>query len=133
MIRSPLLEDRINYLRLYGSVGDDTFGFERYLNQKFYHSKEWRQLRDHIILRDNGCDLGHPDFPISGRILIHHLNPILSEDIVESSDFLLNPEYLVSVSFDTHNLIHYGFEQNDVPKQTERFKGDTLLWEKQNT
>ena len=133
LIRISSFEDRINYLKIYGSVGQDTFGFDRYLNQNFYHSREWKQLRDHIIVRDNGCDLAHQDYPISGKILIHHINPIVSEDIVESSDFLLNPEYLVCVSLDTHNLIHYGVQNHSVPNQTERFKGDTLLWKKQNT
>lgn len=133
LIRISSFEDRVNYLKIFGSVGQDTFGFDRYLNQNFYHSREWKQLRNHIIVRDNCCDLACPDHPISGRVLIHHLNPLLSEDIIESSDFLLNPEYLICVSFDTHNLIHYGIPVKDIPKQTERFKGDTLLWKRQNS
>lgn len=101
-------EDRFNYLKLDGSVGADTFGFDRYMNQMFYKSTEWKQLRQKIILRDNACDLGIDDYSINGRILIHHMNPIGPADIIDATEYLLNPEYLISVSFETHNAIHYG-------------------------
>lgn len=99
---------RFNYLKLGDKVGKETFGYDRYLNQRFYRTQEWRSLRDQIILRDNGCDLGHPDFPIYGRIIIHHMNPLSKNDIIQHSEYLLDPKYLICVSHDTHNAIHYG-------------------------
>lgn len=124
--------ERYKYLRLYGSIGEDTFGFDRYINQSFYKSKEWRNIRNHIIARDYGCDMAFPGYEISGQILIHHMNPITAKDIYKSSDFLLNPEYLICVSKNTHNAIHYGSEKLllDV-SQMERSPNDTLLWRKQ--
>ena len=95
---------------LFRSVGKDTFGFDRYLNQNFYRSIEWKRVRDQVIVRDNGCDLGIEDRPISGKILIHHMNPITDKDILNLTDILLNPEYLICVSHITHNAIHYGDE-----------------------
>ena len=120
--------DRIEYLRLKGSVGFDTFGFDRYLNQRFYHSTEWRRIRNYVISRDDGCDLGCPDRPIPGRIYIHHMNPITVDDIDQATDNLLNPEYLICVSHDTHNAIHYGTEVKEPEVVLERTPGDTALW-----
>ena len=110
LIRLPTFEERFRYLKLDGLVGKDTFGFDRYLNQEFYRSKEWKEVRDFVIVRDNGCDLGMDGYEIVGRIYIHHMNPITVNDIVHSSDFLLNPDYLICVSHNTHNAVHYGDE-----------------------
>lgn len=122
-------DDRFEYLKLAGMVGEDTFGFDRYINQKFYRSKEWKNIRNFVITRDLGCDLGLEGFEISGRIIIHHMNPIDKDDIIDSSDYLLNPEYLVCVSEDTHNALHYGLP-NEIPttKFAERKPNDTKLW-----
>lgn len=104
--------DRYRYLRIGGKVGEDSFGFERFLNQEFYKSFEWRKLRRQIIIRDQAYDLGHRDRPIPDGciIIIHHMNPISENDILEHSDWLMNPEYLISTTLDTHNAIHYGDE-----------------------
>lgn len=121
-------EDRFEYLKLGGVVGRSTFGFERYLNQSFYTSKEWRRTRTQIIIRDNGCDLADPDFEILGRIIIHHLNPITIEDIEFGRDCLFDPENLVCTSHMTSEAIHYG-DNSLLPKPLiERTKGDTRLW-----
>lgn len=127
LIALSTFDERLEYLMLRGTVGKDTFGFDRYLNQTFYRSKEWKQLRDYVIVRDSGNDLAVDGFTIYGKILVHHMNPITQTDIQDWSDFLLNPEYLVCVSHDTHNCIHYGFELRDI-LPTERRKGDTTLW-----
>lgn len=121
-------EERFDYLRLNGSVGKDTFGFDRYLNQQFYRSSEWKRIRDRVILRDNGCDLGVEDYEIRGRILIHHINPISVEDIHTMSDLLMNPEYLICVSHRTHNAIHYGDESLIITAPIERTQNDTCPW-----
>ena len=121
-------EDRFDYLRLNGSVGKDTFGFDRYLNQQFYRSSEWKRIRDRVILRDNGYDLGIDEYEIHGRILIHHMNPISIEDLQHMSDFLMNPEYLICVSHRTHNAIHYGDESLIVSAPIERSQNDTCPW-----
>ena len=121
-------EDRFDYLRLNGTVGKDTFGFDRYLNQQFYRSREWKRIRDLVILRDNGCDLGIDEYEIHGRILIHHMNPISIEDLQHMSDFLMNPEYLICVSHRTHNAIHYGDESLIVGAPIERSQNDTCPW-----
>lgn len=124
------LKDRFDYLRLDGSVGADTFGFDRYVNQRFYKSREWAQVRDYVIARDLGCDLGVSGYPIYGRVLVHHMNPILVKDIEQSSDALLDPEYLVCASHATHNAIHYG-DDNLLPKDpVERTMNDTCPWKK---
>ena len=127
LISISRFEDRIKYLQLNSRVGEDTFGFDRYLNQVFYKSPEWRRIRDEVILRDNGFDLAHPEHPIFDKVLVHHMNPIKKSDVLERSDFLLNPEYLICVSHDTHNRIHYGTGADEIP-QVIRTKGDTLLW-----
>lgn len=121
-------EDRFDYLRLNGSVGKDTFGFDRYLNQQFYRSSEWKRIRDRVILRDNGCDLGVKGHEIRGRILIHHINPISVEDIHTMSDLLMNPDYLICVSHRTHNAIHYGDESLIITAPIERTQNDTCPW-----
>lgn len=120
--------DRFKYLQLNGQVGADTFGFDRYLNQTFYHSYEWRKIRDHVIIRDNGCDLGVPGYEINSRIYIHHMNPISLEDIEARVSDILNPEYLICVSQQTHNAIHYGSEELLPSEPITRRPGDTKLW-----
>ena len=130
LMRLPTFEERFRYLKLDGLVGKDTFGFDRYLNQEFYRSKEWKEVRDFVIVRDNGCDLGVDGYEIVGRIYIHHMNPITVNDIVHSSDFLLNPDYLVCVSHNTHNAVHYGDEGLLVTAPVERRKNDTCPWKR---
>lgn len=131
MIALPTFEERYHYLKLDGRVGEDTFGFDRYLNQQFYKSDEWRALRDEIIIRDNGCDLGIEDREIKGqRILIHHMNPIRKEDILQRSDLLMSPEYLVCVTKNTHDAIHYSDEDLLVTVPMERSRNDTCPWKK---
>ena len=121
-------EERYDYLKLGGVVGEDTFGFDRYMNQNFYRSREWKRVRDEVIMRDNGCDLGIDGHEIRGKILIHHMNPITSEDIHRVSDYLLNPEYLICVTHRTHNAIHYGDESLIVTAPIERTQNDTCPW-----
>ena len=127
LIKIDSFDERLNYLKLGGGVGVETFGYDRWLNQKFYHSREWRQIRDKVIIRDNGCDLAMPGHEIQGKILIHHLNPIDKLDLLDSNDFIFNLNYLVCVSPETHNAIHYGTDIL-IPKETERRPGDTKLW-----
>lgn len=121
-------KERYEYLRLGGTVGADTFGFDRYLNQIFYRSMEWKSIRDFVIVRDNGCDLGIEGREIYGKILIHHMNPISAEDILKRSDLLLNPEYLISTILTTHNAIHYGDVNMLIDAPAERRKNDTCPW-----
>lgn len=124
-------EDRFKYLKLSGSVGTDTFGFDRYMNQQFYRSKEWKTVRDLVIVRDSACDLGIPGHEITGRIYIHHLNPISPDDISNSTEKLLDPNNLICVSQETHNAIHYGDDSIlDKTKFSERRPGDTCPWKK---
>ena len=128
LIQLPTFEDRFDYLRLDGVVGKDTFGFDRYLNQQFYRSSEGKRIRNQVIIRDNGCDLGIDEYEIHGRILIHHMNPISIEDLQYMSDLLMNPEYLICVSHRTHNAIHYGDESLIVTAPIERSQNDTCPW-----
>ncbi len=130
LIQLPTFIERYRYLRLTGRVGEDTFGFDRYLNQIFYRSAEWKRVRDLVIVRDNGCDLGIEDRPIYGKILIHHMNPITDKDILNATDILLNPEYLVCVSHITHNAIHYGDENLLITEPIVRTKNDTCPWKR---
>ena len=130
LITLPTYKERFNYLQLNGQVGQDTFGFDRYLNQNFYRSREWKRLRDQIILRDNGCDLGVEGYEIYGRVLIHHMNPITIRDIETMSDYLLNPEYLICTTHNTHNAIHYGDESLLCLGPIERKPNDTCPWRK---
>lgn len=125
-------EERFKYLQLVdGRVGEDTFGFDRYLNQKFYKTKEWKRLRDHLIVRDNGCDLGVDGYDIHGRVIIHHMNPITKRDILDRSDYLMNPEYLICTTHNTHNAIHYGDENLLILDPIERTPNDTCPWKQQ--
>jgi len=128
LIRLPTFEERFEYLKLRGTVGRATFGFERYLNQQFYRSREWRSTRQSIILRDNGCDLGIQDHEVFGRIIVHHMNPITIEDIENHADALFDPDNLISVSEMTDRAIHYGDASLLVKLPQERRKGDTRLW-----
>lgn len=124
-------KSRLEYLALNGEIGEDTFGFDRYLNQMFYRSKEWKKIRDVVIARDNGCDLGVEGYDIRGKILIHHLNPITKEDILNQTPYLISPEYLICVSQQTHNAIHYGIDSMMNHGQiTIRTKNDTCPWRK---
>ena len=128
LITIQTFKERYEYLRLKGFVGEETFGYDRYLNQSFYRSKEWMDIRDYVIVRDNGCDLGMPGHEIHGRILIHHMNPITKEDILRRSEFLLDPEYLISTIKLTHDAIHYGDENLLMDEPIVRTKNDTCPW-----
>lgn len=128
LILLPTFEERFKYLQLNGRVGDDTFGFDRYINQNFYRSAEWKRIRDQIIIRDNGCDLALEGYEIYGRILIHHMNPITVKDVELSTEYLMNPEYLICVTHNTHNAIHYGDEKLLTKGPVVRTKNDTCPW-----
>ena len=128
LILLPTFEERFKYLQLNGRVGDDTFGFDRYINQNFYRSAEWKRIRDQIIIRDNGCDLALEGYEIYGRILIHHMNPITVKDVELSTEYLMNPEYLICVTHNTHNAIHYGDEKLINKGPIVRTKNDTCPW-----
>ena len=124
----PTFEERFKYLKLSGRVGEETFGFDRWLNQKFYRSAEWKHLRDQVIIRDNGCDLGVEGREIYGKILIHHMNPISKKDILERTDLLLNPMYLISVTKQTHDAIHYSDDSILMKDPIVRSRNDTCPW-----
>lgn len=126
----PTFGARYQYLRLNGAVGKETFGFDRYMNQFFYRSPEWRRVRDLVITRDEGCDLGVSGRDIFGRIIIHHMNPIRPEDIRERSEILLDPEYLITTIHDTHLAIHYGDEHLLIQEPVDRRPNDTCPWKK---
>lgn len=128
LITFPTFKERFNYLKLDGLVGKSTFGFDRYLNQIFYRSQRWKEIRDFVIIRDNGCDLGIEDHEIHSRIVIHHMNPITIEDIRKESEFLLDPEFLICTIHNTHNAIHYGDENLLIKAPIERSKNDTCPW-----
>jgi hypothetical protein len=130
LITLPTFEERYEYLRLDGVVGRETFGFDRYLNQLFYQrSPKWKSIRDYVILRDNGCDLGVEGHEIYGsKILVHHMNPITIEDLERESEFLIDPEYLISTILSTHNAIHYGDRNLLVTGPITRSKYDTCPW-----
>lgn len=128
LILLPTFEERFKYLQLNGRVGDDTFGFDRYINQNFYKSADWKRIRDQIIIRDNGCDLALEGYEIYGRILIHHMNPITAKDIGLNTEYLMNPEYLICVTHNTHNAIHYGDEKLLMKGPVVRTKNDTCPW-----
>ena len=128
LIKLPTFEERYQYLRLGGVVGEETFGFDRYINQLFYQSDEWKSIRDHVIIRDNGCDLGIEGREIYKRVLIHHMNPISKDDILTRSEFLLNPEYLIVTCKNTHDAIHYGDENLLIKAPIERTRNDTCPW-----
>jgi hypothetical protein len=128
LIRIPTFEERYHYLRLNGAVGEQTFGFDRYLNQVFYRTREWLSTRDRVITRDNGCDLGIEGREIYGEILVHHLNPITLKDIETRSPILFDPENLICTTLKTHNAIHYGDEDLLLILPPERKKNDTCPW-----
>ena len=128
LITLSTFEERYKYLQLSGFVGEETFGFDRYLNQNFYRSQEWKRIRDQVIIRDNGCDLGIEGREIFGKIIIHHMNPISIKDIQNVSDYLLNPDYLICTTHITHNAIHYGDENLLMRDPIERSVNDTCPW-----
>jgi hypothetical protein len=126
--RIETFEERYRYLALKGEVGYPTFGFDRYLNQKFYTSREWRNLRRQIIIRDNGCDLGLLGYEIHSGLVIHHINPMTVVDIAHKEDSILDPEFLITTSYQTHNAIHFGDEKLLPRLHVDRSSGDTKLW-----
>ena len=123
-------KERFQYLQLGGIVGEETFGYDRYINQKFYMSQEWKSIREQVIIRDCGCDLGMEGYEIHGRLYIHHMNPIALKDIVDQTEFLSNPEFLICTSFNTHNAIHYGDESLLITEPVERTPNDTCPWKR---
>lgn len=128
LITFSTFEERFKYLQLNGQVGESTFGFDRYMNQVFYRSQKWKSIRDFVIIRDCGCDLGVEGYDIHGKIIIHHMNPLSMRDIETESDFLLNPDFLICTTHNTHNAIHYGDENLLVTAPIERTKNDTCPW-----
>lgn len=131
LITLPTFEERYEYLRLDGTVCEETFGFDRYLNQEFYQrSREWKRIRDYVIIRDQGCDLGIEGREIQGKILVHHMNPITKDDLLKRSKFLLDPEYLICTLKSTHDAIHYGDENLLMKGPVQRTLYDTCPWRK---
>lgn len=128
LVTLPTFADRLDYLTIYSKVGAQTFGDDRYLNQILYHDPEWKRIRKYVISRDNGCDLAHEDFPIFDRVYIHHINPITPDDILNRSSKVFDMENLVCVSFNTHQLIHYGLQSDDMKTPTVRTENDTIPW-----
>lgn len=128
VIKIKNYEDRLTYLQTFSSVGIETFGGQRYLNQNFYNSDRWKKIRREIILRDNGCDLAHEYYPIFGDIYIHHINPITIEDILNETSFLFDPENLICVSYRSHNFIHYSKSKEMEPIIVTRKPNDTCPW-----
>lgn len=126
--RFATFEERFAYLKLNGEVGRSTFGFDRWVNQQFYSSRSWRHARDFVIVRDNACDLGVPGYEIRATLLVHHINPLTPQDIVEGGEWIIDPEFLVCCTHRTHNAIHYGDDSLLVKPPTERRPGDTRLW-----
>lgn len=128
LIKLPTFEERFQYLKLNGDVGVETFGFDRYLNQAFYSSDEWKSIRNQVIIRDDGCDLGIEGREIYKRIIIHHMNPITKEDLLYRTEYLLNPEYMICTMKNTHDAIHYGDENLLFKEPVERKPNDTCPW-----
>lgn len=126
--RLETFEDRFRYLSIGGIVGTTTFGFDRWLNQRFYKSHEWQRARNHVIARDNGCDLGVLGYEIYVDLLVHHINPVQSQDIVHGEEWIFDPEYLITTCLQTHNAIHYGNEKLLPRGPIVRQAGDTTLW-----
>lgn len=126
--RLETFEDRFDYLNLNGVVGESTFGFARWLNQQFYRSRRWKQVRDVVIIRDDGCDLGVPGFDIHTDLLIHHMNQVTRQDLVDGADWIFDPEFLITTTRRTHNAIHYGDKSLLPNPNVERTPGDTRLW-----
>lgn len=128
LIKLQSFEERYKYLQLDGHVGDIIFGGQRYLNQILYSSSEWKKTRRKVIIRDEGYDLAHKDYPIAGKVYIHHINPITLNDIIERSYLVFDPNNLICVSFKTHNAIHYGIEETIFSKPAKRFPNDMCPW-----
>lgn len=128
LIQFNTLEERYRYLRIGGRVGEETFGFDRWMNQVFYKDPRWRDIRDEVITRDNGCDLGIEGYDIHGKIFVHHMNPVTKDDILYNFDSLLNPEFLISMSKRTHDAIHYGNEDLLPQSPIVRTRNDTCPW-----
>ena len=128
LITLPTFEERFNYLKLGGTVGKSTFGFDRYLNQNLYKSQEWKSVRNKVIIRDNGCDLACEGYEIYGKVLIHHINPITAEDIINRNPIIFDLENLITTVHNTHNAIHYGDENLLIKGLIERTKNDTIPW-----
>lgn len=127
LIKLPTFADRFKYLKLNGLVGEETFGFDRWLNQSLYHSDIWKSVRDQVIIRDNGCDLAVEGLEIRDRIIVHHMNPVTKNEILAHSESILDPEFLICTSISTHNAIHYG-DDSILEPFIERRPGDTSLW-----
>ena len=128
LITLPTFEERFNYLKLGGTVGESTFGFDRYLDQNLYKSQEWKSVRNKVIIRDNGCDLACEGYEIYGKVLIHHINPITTEDIINRNPIIFDLENLITTVHNTHNAIHYGDENLLIKGPIERTKNDTIPW-----
>jgi hypothetical protein len=128
--RLETFEERFDYLVLRGEVGEATFGFDRWINQRFYRSREWQHVRDQVIVRDNGCDLGVPGYEIHARLMIHHMNPSTPEDLEHGEDWILDPQYLITTTHRTHNAIHYGDDSLLVKPPVERRRATPTLWYK---
>lgn len=126
--RLRTFDDRFDYLSLKGMVGQSTFGFDRWINQHFYRSREWKDARSEVIVRDNGCDLGVPGYEIYADLIVHHMNPLSAEDIDKGESWILDPEFLITTSLKTHNAIHYGNESLLPRGPIERKPGDTKVW-----
>lgn len=126
--RFRTFEERYDYLKLNGILGQATFGFDRWINQRFYKSREWISVRDQVIIRDNGCDLGIPGFEIVSGLIVHHMNPMTSDDIKHSEEWIIDPNFLITASLQTHNAIHYGDEKLLPRGPRIRQPGDTKLW-----
>lgn len=124
----PTFEERFRYLALGGQVGGTTFGYDRWINQGFYRSREWKLIREHVIARDLGCDLGLEGYEIYDRVIIHHMNPMVAHDIVRGDDAIVDPEFLITTTHQTHNSIHYGDERTLRRPFSPRRDGDTKLW-----
>ena len=128
LVKLPTFSERYNYLRLVGQVGSTTFGFDRYLNQSFYTSRDWRQVRHAVIARDSGCDLGLEGYEIFDRVYVHHMNPLTKKQVLAADENMFDLEYLISCTLNTHNAIHYGDESLLVMPLVERRPGDIKLW-----
>lgn len=128
LVHIPTFEERFDYLQLRGQVGSSTFGFDRWMNQLFYRSRDWKLVRQHVIARDLGCDLAMEGYEIHDRIYIHHMNPMEADDLVHGNQDVLDPEFLISTTHRTHNAIHYGDRSLLPRKLVERRPGDTALW-----
>lgn len=131
LITLPTYIERFDYLKLGGRVGVDTFGFDRHINQNLYQrNPRWKNARDIVIIRDNGCDLGMEGYEIHGKIIVHHMNPITLDDILNDRDWIYDPEFLICTVHNTHNAIHYGDERLLMTAPIERTKFDTCPWKR---